>query len=299
MMRSLLAPLLVLLTVQTAQARLSVFACEPEWAALAQTLGGNQVEVFSATTAQQDVHFIQARPSLIARLRSADLLICTGAELEVGWLPMLQRRANNPRVLPGQSGYLEAASAVTLLEVPERLDRAEGDIHAQGNPHIHTDPRNIARVAVVLAQRLAELDPAHREEYAKRYRDFADRWQAALQRWQRQAVPLRGMPIVVQHPSWTYLEHWLGLRRVASLEPKPGIPASSTYLSRVLAELHTQPARMVIRASYQEARPSEWLSQQTGIPAVELPYTVGGNAAAQDLFGLFDDTLQRLLEAAR
>lgn len=297
-MRILMILLLGLAVVTSARAQLQVFACEPEWAALAGELGGEAVDVFSATTALQDVHFIQARPSLIAKLRRADLLVCTGAGLEEGWLPVLLRRASNPRVQPGQPGYLEASAQVPMLEKPDRLDRAEGDIHALGNPHIQTDPHNIARVAEALAVRLAEIDPDRREHYHDRYRDFAARWAQAMARWERQAEPLRGLRIVVQHQGWVYLEHWLGLERAASLEAKPGVPPSSAYLAQVLAGLKRAPARAVIRAAYQDGRPSEWLSQQAGIPAVELPFTVGGNAEAGDLFGLYEDTLRRLLEVA-
>ena len=146
---------------------LEVFACEPEWAALATELGGDKVEVFSATTARQDPHQIQARPALIARLRSADLVICTGAELEIGWMPVLLRQAANARVQPGTPGYMEASQYVRLLEVPTRLDRAEGDIHPAGNPHIQSDPRNIAAVATALARRLSEIDPADNAVFAQ------------------------------------------------------------------------------------------------------------------------------------
>jgi zinc/manganese transport system substrate-binding protein len=166
-----------------AVADLNVFSCEPEWAALAKELAGEHAEVFAATTAQQDPHYIQARPSLIARMRRADLVVCTGAELEVGRLPVLQRRAGNPRVQPGGDGYFEAATYVPMLEVPQRLDRAEGDVHPNGNPHIHLDPRNIARIAPPLSERLAKLDAANADDYRRRLDDFNQRWQAAVQRW--------------------------------------------------------------------------------------------------------------------
>ena len=132
------------LTASFAHATLKVFACEPEWDALARELGGDQVEVYAATTAQQDPHRVQARPSLIAQLRQADLLVCTGADLEAGWLPVLLRQARNPAVQPGQPGHFLAADQVTLLEVPTSIDRAEGDVHPQGNPHIQIDPRRSA-----------------------------------------------------------------------------------------------------------------------------------------------------------
>src|SRR6266581_1806197 len=143
----------------------NVFACEPEWAALAQELGGDKVSVFSATTAKQDPHRLEARPSLIARIRSADLVICSGSELEVGWLPLLFTQSGNDRIQPGSPGFIEASQFVVKLEVPKVVDRALGDIHPSGNPHIHLDPRNIARVAAVLTERLVQLDPANAETY--------------------------------------------------------------------------------------------------------------------------------------
>lgn len=288
-----------LFAAQPALAELRVFACEPEWASLVGELGGDQVSVYSATTAHQDPHHIQARPSLIARVRRADLLVCTGAELESGWLPVLLRRAANPAVQPGTDGYFEAATFVTLLDKPRRLDRAAGDLHAAGDPHLHLDPRNIRRVAVALGQRLAELDPPQAATYRTRSQDFLARWDRALQRWDRQAQQLRGMPVVSQHKSWTYLLHWTGMREIARLEAKPGVPPSTAHLSEVLALLQQQPARAILRAPYQPPRAANWLQERTGIPVLVLPYTVGGNAEARDLFGLFDNTLAQLRTVAR
>lgn len=295
-MKRLLVYLALCLPV-SAHAALNVFACEPEWAALAKEIGGDDVKIYSATTAFQDPHRIEARPSLIAQMRRAALVVCTGAELETGWLPVLLRDAGNAAVQPGRPGYFEATRFVPLLEKPARLDRAEGDVHAAGNPHIHTDPRNIARVGAALGARLAEIDPAHAADYRARGEAFAARWQTAIARWETRAAPLRNQPVAVQHKSFSYLLAWLGLREVATLEPKPGVEPSVGHLSRVAAQLQTTPAKMVLRAAYQSPRPADWLSQRTGMPAVALPYTVGGNDQANDLFGLFDDTLDRLLKA--
>ncbi|HMZ00855.1 MAG TPA: zinc ABC transporter substrate-binding protein [Burkholderiaceae bacterium] len=282
-----------------AQAALRVVACEPEWAALTEELAGPLAQVYTATTAQQDPHQVQARPSLLAAVRRADLLVCTGAELEIGWLPLLQRQAANPAIQAGQPGHFEAAAQVSLLEAPTRLDRADGDVHAAGNPHIQTDPRRIAQVAMALSKRLAELDAAHAADYARRHADFAQRWQAALTRWERSAAPLKGLPIVVQHKGFPYLEQWLGLKEVAALEPKPGVEPSSAHLQAVLTTLQRQPARAILRAAYNDGRGAEWLAERTKLPVVVLPYTVGGSDAAKDLFGLFDDTLARLLKAVQ
>jgi zinc/manganese transport system substrate-binding protein len=280
-------------------AALNVFACEPEWGALAQELGGDKVSVYNATNAMQDPHHIQAKPSLLARTRGADMVVCTGSQLEVGWLPILLQQAGNPKIQPGQLGYFEAANFVRMLEVPNSVDRSLGDVHPGGNPHIQTDPRNIALVADALAKRLAEIDAANADFYRQRHVQFASRWKAAIADWEKLAAPLKGVPIVVQHKGFPYLESWLGLKQVAALEPKPGVEPSSAHLSEVLAQLQRQPARMVIRAAYNDGRASEWLRERAKISAVALPFTVGGSERAKDLFGLFDDTVQRLLGALK
>ncbi len=283
--------------VQPATAALKVFACEPDWAALAKELGGNDVETYSATMAQQDVHKIQARPSLIARYRQADLVICTGSELEIGWLPALADKGNNPRVLPGQPGYFEASRYVTMLEVPTRLDRSQGDIHPNGNPHVQTNPRNISPIAQALAERLAELDGAHAADYRQRYEKFSQRWSAALEKWEARAKPLKGVAVVSHHKTWVYLYDWLGIREIARLEPKPAIPPSGAHLEKVLASVKQSPVRMVVYSAYEDPRAAEWLAQRVNIPAVQLPLSVGGAKGADDLFGLYDVTLDRLLNA--
>lgn len=281
-----------------AQAQLRAFACEPEWGALLQVLGGERVATFVATGALQDPHAVQARPALIAQLRRADLLVCSGAGLEEAWLPLLLRRANNPAVQPGRPGYLEAAQYVTLLERPERLDRALGDLHAAGNPHFHTNPHNILRVAQALAERLAQLDAEHGADYHRRLADFSDAWQRAIADWEQRAAALKGMRVVTQHKGWADLIKWLGLREVAVLEPKPGIPPSAGHLVAVLERLQDEPARAVLSAAYQNPRSARWLAAKADIPLVVLPYTVGADPASEDLFALFDETLRRLLEVA-
>jgi zinc/manganese transport system substrate-binding protein len=291
-----------LLTVtfsHSVQARLDVFACEPEWGALAQEIGGQTLKIYIATTGKQDPHYIQARPSLLAKARRADFLFCTGAELEIGWLPLLLRKTGNWKIRPGQPGHFMATDYVQLLDKPSYLDRSEGDIHPAGNPHVHMNPHNITRIARALAARLGELDPNNASHYQNRYQNFVTRWKKAIEEWETQAMNLRDIPIVVHHKSWVYLQQWLGLKEIATLEPKPGIPPSGSHLARVLNQLRYEPAKMVIYAAYQSPRFSEWLSQRTGLPLVELPFTVGGTDKATDLFSLFDDTLKRLQDAIK
>ena len=282
-----------------AQAGLNIFACEPEWGALAKELGGEDVRVYVATTARQDPHRIEARPSLIAKMRQADLIVCTGAELEIGWLPVLLSESGNAKVQPGQPGHFEAARYVALLDKPAKLDRSEGDVHAAGNPHIQTDPRNIAQVASALARTMAQIDSVNAMKYRQREQDFQSRWSQAIRNWEAKAALLRGVPVAVQHRGFPYLQDWLGLKEVVALEPKPGVDPSAAYLAQVLSGLKSQPAKMILRATYQSDRPSRWLAERAGIPAVELPYTVGGSVRANDLFGLFDDTIERLLNGLK
>jgi len=280
-------------------AALNVFATVPEWGALAEELGGDKVKVYTATNALQDPHHVEAKPSLIARARGADLVVATGAELEIGWLPLVTQQAGNPKVQAGKPGYFEAAPLVPMTEKPTRLDRAEGDVHPLGNPHIQTDPRNIARVAGPLSARLAELDPPNAAYYQARYKAFTERWTAAMGRWERDAAPLKGVAVLVQHKGFPYLLDWLGMKEVAALEPKPGVEATIAHLSEVLETIQRQPVKMVIRAAYQSDRASQWIAERAKINVVALPFTVGGDDAAKDLFSLFDDTIQRLLKGAQ
>ncbi len=290
---------LALPAASPALAALNIFACEPEWGALSRELAGDQASIYVATNALQDPHHIEARPSLIARARSADLVVCTGAQLEIGWLPLVLTQAGNPKIQVGQPGYFEAALQVVLLEVPASVDRSQGDVHPGGNPHIQLDPRNIAKIAAALSERMAQLDPPEAGNYRARTKAFLERWQQAIARWEKEAAPLKGMSIVVYHKNMTYLEQWLGMREVGELEPKPGLPPTTAHLSELLASLQRNPAKAVVRAAYNEPRALEWLSENAKIPAVTLPFTVGGDDKAKDLFGLFDDTLARLLAVAK
>jgi zinc/manganese transport system substrate-binding protein len=276
-------------------AAINILATTPEWGALATEIGRDKVNVYVATTALQDVHHVEAKPSLVARARSADLVIATGVELEVGWLPVLQRESGNGKIQDGSRGYFEAARGLTLLDVPASIDRSMGDVHAFGNPHVHLDPRNLIRIASALTQRLGQIDSANKANFDARNKSFQERMTEAIKRWETIAGPLKGLPVVVHHQDQRYLLHWLGMKEVAALEPKPGIPPSAGHLSELLQSLQREPAKMILRSAYNDPKPSTWLAERSKIAAVNLPYTVGGSKQANDLFGLFDDTIARLL----
>ncbi|MFL6565967.1 MAG: metal ABC transporter substrate-binding protein [Burkholderiales bacterium] len=298
-MKFIAAILLLLSASPAALAALNIFACTPEWGSLAKELGGDKANVYVASTALQDPHRIEARPSLIARARSADLMVCNGAQLEIGWLPLVQQQSGNPKIQPGQRGYFEAASAVPLIEKPSSVDRSLGDVHPDGNPHLHLDPRNVALVAAALGERMARLDAADAAVFRDRTKAFLDRWNEAEARWQKLGAPLKGIGVVVYHKNLSYLLNWLGMQEVGALEPKPGLPPSTAHLNELLEQLKRTPAKAVVRAAYNEPRAAEWLAERTKIPAITVPYTVGGTDAAKDLFGLYDDTLARLLTVVK
>jgi len=291
-----LIALLLLLTAPLTSAALEVFACEPEWGALVTELAGENANLTVATTAFQDPHQLQARPSLIAATRSADLLICTGADLEIGWLPLLLRRAGNADIQPGRPGNFMAANYVRKLEIPTLVDRSQGDIHPQGNPHIHLNPNNISRVADKLAERLAVLDPANDSDYAGRLQRFQDRWETATMDWEERGENLSGLRLASHHLGFSYLADWLDLNIVATLERTPGIPPSASHLASLLEQLSANPPAAVVRTPYANEKPSLWLAKRLDVKALLLPYTVNEMDGPADLFALFDMTLAALEE---
>lgn len=280
-------------------AKINIFACEPEWAALSQELAGDLAKIYRATTARQNPHRIEARPSLIAKMRRADLLVCSGADLEVGWLPLLQRKAGNKKVLANGSGYFEAAAQVERLEVHGSVDRSMGDVHGAGNPHVHLDPYRLLQIAEKLSQRLQRIDPDNSPAYEEKFKLFKQSWQPAIVRWEERATVLRGRQVLTQHKNWSYFLAWLGLEAVADLEPKPGLPPTAGHLARVIQIAREKHPFATLVAAYQTPKSAKWLEQKTGVKALHLAYTVGGADDADSLIALYDSMLDKLLEAAR
>jgi len=276
-------------------AEINVFACEPEWKALAEILGGNNINAFSATTALQDPHHIEARPSLIAKMRNADMVICTGAELEIGWLPLLLRKAANARIQASQPGYFMAAEHVDKLEVHKNIDRSMGDVHASGNPHVHLDPYRLLKIVEKLKNRLVNIDPANADAYQHKFEQFIVDWKRNVTQWESKAVKLKGKKAIVYHRNWSYLTDWLNIDVIADLEPKPGLPPTSSHLVRLLSVVKQSKPDFILIAAYQDAKGAQWLSNKTGIPIVTLPFTIGGSANAETIKSLYDVTINQLL----
>ena len=277
-----------------ANAKTNIFACAPEWGALAQDIGGDKVEIYTASTANQDIHHMRAKPSLLAAMRKADLVICSGASLEVGWLPILINKAGSSDVQEGGIGSIMASDFVERLEVMEDFDRSMGHVHPEGNPHIHLNPNNLILVAKVIAQRLTEIDYENAIYYEDKLISFENEWTKFIAQWEQQAANLRGQKLVVYHKSWSYLLDWLGIESIASLEPKPGIPPNAAHLEKVLEDIKDQQVLGILVAPFENKKGAKWLSEKSNIPIINLPFTVGGNDKSNDLQSLFDDTLNQL-----
>lgn len=287
-----------LASASTAHA-LNVFACEPEWASLVKALAPH-AQVVSATHHRQDPHHIEARPSLIAALRRADLAVCTGAELEAGWLPVLQQRAGNPKVLDRADGMFFASDHVALIDARAPGGPFDGDVHAAGNPHFQVDPDRVLEVARGLADTLAQIDPERASTYRHNAQRFEGDWQAHVQRWRAQTSPLRGQRVVAQHSSFAYLWRWLGMTQTADLEPKPGLPPTPGHLNVVRHIAQRDRPMAVVFTRYQDGRSARWLATQLGneAMAIALPTTVDDAQDPRGVVRLFDELFTRLLQAS-
>lgn len=276
----------------------TVFACEPEWASLTHALLP-QAKVHVATTVMQDPHHIEARPALIAQLRSAQLAVCTGASLEAGWLPMLQQRASNPLVQDGQPGMFYASQHVELIDPYQgTITPFDGDVHGEGNPHIQTDPHRLLKVALALRTRLVQLVPEQAKDIDTRHKQFEAALKSKLSEWEKRAAPLKGKQVVAHHTSFAYLWRWLGMQQVADLEPKPGMPATLNHLEKTRQALKAQPPMAIVVAQHQDARAGKWLEKQLSphTPLLILPATVSDDRP-DALLRWLDQLVQSLVQS--
>ena len=271
----------------------NIFACEPEWESLAKEIGGEKVKTFSATHANQNPHYIRARPSLISKAVKADIIFCSGASLEVGWLPLLLQKAKGS-VQSGNDGYLMASEYVKVLEKTMVADRSMGDVHPEGNPHVHLNPHNISLIAKELTKRLELIDATNQSFYRSRLDNFILRWEEAINRWEKNSSDLKGMQVVIHHKTFSYLIDWLELTEVASLEVKPGIPPTASHLKGLLQQFKSKSPDVIIRTPFDPGDGSMWLSEKINTPAIIMPYTINGNDNSDDLFALFENSINLL-----
>ncbi|MCP4320687.1 MAG: zinc ABC transporter solute-binding protein [Psychromonas sp.] len=272
---------------------LNIFTCQPDWASLVKE-HAPEANVFSATTAYQDPHFIQARPSLIAQMRKADLVVCSGAEQEIGWLPELQRQSRNRNVLAGSDGLFYVTDHVAMLDKRDNVDRALGDVHAHGNPHVQFAVADMITVSKALVKRLVLLDEKKASQYQQNGMEFQRKWQLSMTKWMQKTAPLKGKKVVGYHGTYRYLFSWLGLTQVADLEPKPGVSPTTSHLNS-LANFDTKEVYAIVYSTHQSDSAANWLAKRTTLPVIALPQSVGGSAQAEDIFSLIDSSINALL----
>lgn len=281
--------LLLLISAFTSHAALQVVTTTQDLAAIAQAVGGEQVEVQSLTQGTRDPHFATAKPSMIRQVFGADLLLVIGADMEIGWLPPLLQSARNSRVQPGNPGYLDLSSAVVLLDkISGPVSRSMGDVHAKGNPHYWLDPRNGLRMAQAIATRLSEMDPAHKDDYQRRLNTFEQIMGTKLPLWQAELAPLKGKRVIAYHKSFIYLADAFGFQIIDEIEPMPGITPGASTLSTLVERIKTEHIGLLIMEPYYERRSANYLNEQTAIRMVVLPQSVGAQTDINTYFDLFD-----------
>lgn len=268
---------------------LNIFVCEPEWQAFMHS-HAPEATIYSATTAKQDPHYVQARPSLIAKMRQADVAMCSGAELEVGWLPMLQTRSSNRAVQNGEPTMIYAADHVRMLDTHDHVDRSMGDIHAHGNPHVQFAVTDMIPLSREVTKRLQSIDPDNAQHYQVNGMRFRLEWRKKLEEWSEKAAPLEGKHVVGYHATYRYLYDWLGMVQVGDLEPKPGISPTTSHLQS-LTKLDADSFDAIVYSSHQDKRPANWLHQQTGKPVIELPLSVEKDQSLDELIDVVIDQL--------
>jgi len=283
-----------------AGATVKVVTTIPDFAQLAQEVGGDRVTTVSFVRPTQDPHFVDARPSFAVDLADADLLIYAGAELEAGWLPPLLRTASNAGIMPGETGHLNVSTVVPLKEAPVgNVDRSQGDVHPLGNPHTWIDPRNGLRIAIAITSRLKALDPDGTDVYEANLRDFARRLGDKMKEWKDLLAPYAGTKVIVYHKSWIYFLEWAGLEEAGTIEPLPGVPAADSDLTALVDTLRTAGVRLVIGESYYPSDSVGFVAEQLGAEELTLPAMTGGATGCDTYIDLIDHDVHAVVDALR
>ena len=283
----------------SSQAKLNVVATLPDFGSLAREIGGDKVEVMVLAKPTEDPHFVDARPSFVVQLRTADVLIEGGAELEIGWLPPLLQNARNPKIEAGKPGRVIAAEGLRLMNVPANATRAAGDVHALGNPHFMTDPIIAKAVAQHIAQAFSAIDPANAAVYEANNKKFEATINAKLQEWGAAMLPFKGQNVVAYHDSWVYFAHRFGLNIDVFLEPKPGIPPSPSHLVEVIAQVKARKIKAIIIEPFHDRKIAEKVASATGAKVVDFAQFPGGMAGTDSYVKLMDTLVSRLAAALK
>ena len=266
---------------------------------LAKRVGGDKVEVESLSHGYNDPHFVEAKPNLMLTLNRADLLIFVGLELEIGWLPPLVTGSRNSKLQPGLPGYLDASTLIDVLDVPtSKVDRSQGDIHPQGNPHFWIPPVNAVRIAKGIAERYKVLRPGDAAFFDARFQEFLAEAKKRAAGWEARAKPLAGLKVVTYHKSWTYVSKWLKLDEVGYIENKPGIPPSPDHLAQLIVQMKAMGVKTILVEDFYNRSIAEEVAQHTGAKVLSMPSDVGAKPSIKSYFDLVDATLAQLVTAS-
>jgi len=276
------------------EAKLKVVATYNYIGDLVKKIGGDKVKVIALAKGYKDPHFVTPRPSFIAKMRQADLLIMNGGQLEIGWLPPIIRKANNPKVNPGSPGLLDLFEFIDAIDVPLEVSRAQGDVHPDGNPHFHLNPENILKVSEAIKNKLIEVDSANMENYQNNFEEFSAKWKQKIEEWKKAMKPFEGKNVVQYHKNCDYFLNWAGMKKIGTLEPVPGIPPTTKHILFMIDVIKHKGCEFIIHDVYHMKKPSRFVSNRTGVKMVILPHDVGAVNEATDIISLFDEIVRRL-----
>lgn len=280
--------LVLLLFPFTLMAHLNIAVSYPYIGAITKAIGQDHVNTIVLAQGNWDPHFVVPRPSLISKLRSADALIMSGGQLEIGWLPPLLRRANNRKVQPNAKGFLNLSHYVEMIQKPSSVDRAQGDVHPDGNPHFHLDPENITLLAQTIAGFLIAIDGEHKAIYEANYEAFEKEWKRHVAQWKTKMTPLKGMKVIQYHDNLAYFNKAYGLVNIGTIEPLPGIPPSSRHSMELINLIKTEKPGYILHDVYHSTKTAEYISSKTGVKVVRMPHDIGALDSVTSLIGLFD-----------
>jgi zinc/manganese transport system substrate-binding protein len=285
-------------TQALAQPKLRVVTSTTDLDNIARAVGGNRVSVIHISEGYQDPHFVEAKPSFILRLRNADVFAFVGLDLEIGWMSLLVDGARNPKIRQGGSGYLDVSRVVRVIDVARgNVDRSQGDVHPQGNPHYWLDPENGRRIARLFRDKFSELDPAGTSTYAANTQTFEARLNAAENQWKPQLAKLKGKPVVAWHTSWRYLAQYTGINIVGFMEPKPGVPPSPSHLAGLIQTMRRTGAKVIIMEPFYDRKTADFVAARTGAKVLVLPPSVGAIKGITDYIGLMQYDIRQLSDA--
>lgn len=295
--------LLALATVAVAipaRAQLKVVTSTTDLYDIARAVGGDQIVASHIGEGYQDPHFIEAKPSFVLQLRKADVWAYVGLDLEIGWMPLLLDGARNPKISAGGTGHLDVSRAIQVIDVPTgQLDRSMGDVHTQGNPHYWLDPENGRRIARLFAAKFSQLDPKNAAVYQANSRTWEERLNAAEAAWKADLAAIKGKPVVAWHTSWRYFAEYTGMKIVAYMEPKPGVPPSPAHLLDVVRTVKQSGAKAIIMEPFYDHKLADLVARQTGAKVLILPPSVGGVPGVNDYVQLMRHDISQLAAAVR